>query len=71
MIKKMDRKQKQALVRAWRLQHQIVKDIQNLAEMSIPMAYGCIRTAESLIDFQMANGIRQTINELQKEGKTQ
>lgn len=39
------------LVQAWELEHKILKEIEDLAEMNYCLAYGCIRTAETMIDF--------------------
>ena len=54
----INKEQKAALVRAWKLQGQILKDIGALAEMNPPIAYGCIRTAETMVDMLMVDRLR-------------
>ena len=51
----MDKEQKKLLVKAWQLQSKILRDISDLAGMNKPLAYGCIRTAETLIDILLVD----------------
>jgi len=57
----MDKEQKALLVHAWELHAKIVKDIGRLAIMSPLMAYGCIRSAETMIDVLMVDDIRKRV----------
>ena len=54
----MDREQKKALVEAWALHNKILRDIQTLATAHESLAYGCIRTAETIIDGMMVDKLR-------------
>ena len=51
----MDKEQKKLLVKAFELQSKILRDISDLAGMNKSLAYGCIRTAETLIDILMVD----------------
>ena len=59
----MDREEaketKQALLQAWRLHKQIIKDIRRLARMNLPLAYGCIRSAEVMLDMIFVASVRK------------
>ena len=46
----MDKEQKKALIKGWELENKILRELRDLAEMNITLAYGCIRTAETMID---------------------
>lgn len=46
----MNKEEQKALVKAWELEHKILREIRDLAEMNYCLAYGCIRTAETMID---------------------
>ena len=52
-----------ALVGAWEKQHKILREIRDLAEVNVSFAYGCIRTAETMIDMIMVNKSRKLIKE--------
>ena len=65
----MDKTQKAALVRAWKLHGQILKDIGALAEMNPSIAYGCIRTAEIMIDMMMVDRLRAKEAKLRDEAQ--
>lgn len=55
----MDKGQKALLVRAWRKHGLILQELRDLAEMNVSLAYGCIRTAESMIDMIMIRQSKQ------------
>jgi len=54
----MDKAQKAALVRAWEFKDKILRDIGKLGAINPSIAYGCIRTAETIIDMMMVNRLR-------------
>lgn len=58
----MDKEQKKLLVMAWETHHRLLREIRDLACVNIPLAYGLIRTAETMLDVMMVDWIR-------KEGK--
>lgn len=53
----MDKEQKALLVQAWELHTKILKDIGILATMNQSLAYGCIRSAETLIETLMVDNM--------------
>lgn len=55
----MDKEQKRMLIDAWTLHGEIIHQISALANMNVSLAYGCIRTAETMIDMIMVNNIRK------------
>ena len=53
----MDKEQKKLLVQAFELQNKILRDIQDLASMNPSLAYGLIRSAETLIDMIIVDNV--------------
>ena len=47
----MNKEQQKLLVEAWELNHKIISQIKDLAYMNEGLAYGCIRHAETLVDY--------------------
>ncbi len=56
----MDKEQKKLLVMAWEKQNKILRDIRDLASMNVSLAYGLIRTAETMIDMIEVNNVYKT-----------
>ncbi len=54
------KEEKKLLVEAWDLHHKILDELRKLALMNVSMAYGCIRTAETMTDVIMVDRVRQT-----------
>ena len=63
----MDKEQKKALVEAWQLHSKIIREIRDLALMNEALAYGCVRTAETIIDMLMVDKLRETQKESLEE----
>jgi len=51
----MDSEQKDKLVKAWEMSHNILKEIDALSDINEMMAYGAIRTAEAIVDLKVVN----------------
>lgn len=66
----MNKEEQKVLVEAWELQGKIIKEIRDLAIMNEALAYGCIRTAETLVDMMFVDKFRKLQEELsQSKGK--
>ena len=65
----MTKEQKQALERAWRLHHKIQDDLRKLALLNPPLAYGCIRTAQTMIDMIMIRRVGEKLKNDGQKGK--
>lgn len=63
----MNKEQQKLLVQAWKLHSKILDDIQRLAAMNVAMAYGCVRTAETLVDLVVSCNIRRVAGELPRQ----
>lgn len=63
----MDKEQKKNLVDAWGLMGRISEDLHKLATMNTTLAYGCIRSAETLIDMIMVDKLREEQAKADKE----
>mgnify|MGYP001566969463 CR=1 FL=1 len=55
----MDKLQQKLLVAAWRKQQKILREIRDLASTNVVLAYGLIRTAETMIDMIMVDNVRK------------
>ena len=65
----MNKEQTKLLVQAWELQGRITEDLERLAHMSPILAYGCIRTAETIVDVIMVNRVRSASKTAGEGGK--
>ena len=65
----MDKEQKKALCEAWKLQSKIMVEIRDLAEMSPPLAYGLVRTAETMVDMIFINKTKVALENEVDKGK--
>ena len=65
----MDKEQKAALVKAWELQGKILQDIGKLAGINKTLAYGCLRTAETIVDMVMVDRLRAEEAKLRDEAQ--
>ena len=55
----MDKLQQKLLVAAWGKQQKILREIRDLASINVDLAYGLIRTAETMIDIIMVDNVRK------------
>lgn len=60
----MDKEQKELLIKAWKLSNHIIHEIRELAFMNENLAYGCLRTAETIIDMRMVDRLRRAEKEV-------
>ncbi len=63
----MKKEEQKLLVKAWELEHKILREIRDLATMNYTLAYGCIRTAETMVDFIAV----AKMHEVQKKAEAQ
>ena len=66
----MKKEEQKLLVKAWELEHKILREIRDLAEMNYCLAYGCVRTAETLVDFIAVGKMQKALKETPKAGGT-
>ncbi len=58
----MKKEEEELLMQAWELQHKILQEIRGLAEMNFCLAYGCLRTAETMVDLIAISKIGKPID---------
>ncbi len=66
----MKKEERDLLIKAWELEHKILREIRDLAEMNYCLAYGCVRTAETIIDFIAVSGLHKVQQEEAKKNPT-
>ena len=63
----MNKKEKAAIVKGWEIQQEIIRDITALAQMNEPLAYGAIRTAETIIDMILVHRLDKAQKDIEQE----